>query len=115
MAPLNQESGSDFQAKLEAPALQPPPGITSNFVDPPNRSDYAYAALIVCVSVVSGFAILRAYARIFYMKKVHLADCKRFGPFGARWHLANSSRPGSGSTGTIASLGKRHFFEVPVR
>ncbi|KAI0386881.1 hypothetical protein F5Y04DRAFT_288684 [Hypomontagnella monticulosa] len=74
MAPLNQEIGQDFAAALEAPALKPPDNVIPNFENPPNQNIYGYVALILCTALTSIFVLLRAYARVFYLKKVHLAD-----------------------------------------
>lgn len=75
MAPINQSPGQDFGNTLDGPALQPPSGIIPNFDNPPNRNIYAHVALALGVSLASLFALLRAYARLFYLKKVHIADC----------------------------------------
>ncbi|XXG97442.1 hypothetical protein Hte_003743 [Hypoxylon texense] len=74
MAPLNQEAGEDFNDMLGSPALDPPNGVSPNFEDRPNRNNVAYAALVVCVTLSSMFALLRVYARVIYLKKVHIAD-----------------------------------------
>lgn len=76
MAPLNQVTGQDFADALEAPALKPPTGVTANFEHPPNQNVYGYVALILCTSLASIFVLLRVYARVFYLKKVHIADCQ---------------------------------------
>ncbi|OTA60262.1 hypothetical protein K449DRAFT_435351 [Hypoxylon sp. EC38] len=82
MAPLNQTPGKDFGNTLEGPALEPPSGITANFENPPNHNVYAYVAFILCLSFVSVFALLRFYARVFYLRKVHIADWIGLAAFG---------------------------------
>ncbi|KAI1384221.1 uncharacterized protein F4822DRAFT_434160 [Hypoxylon trugodes] len=82
MAPLNQVTGQDFGDALQGPALQPPSGITPNFDNPPNRNVYAYAALIFGISLSSIFGLLRVYARLFYIKRVHIADLLGVAAFG---------------------------------
>ncbi|KAI1298540.1 hypothetical protein F5Y03DRAFT_386628 [Xylaria venustula] len=74
MALLNQVVGQDFGDALEAPALQPPGNVVPNFAHPPNENVYAYLALIIGVSLASIVALLRVYARLVYLKVVHLAD-----------------------------------------
>ncbi|KAI1098669.1 hypothetical protein F4804DRAFT_115729 [Jackrogersella minutella] len=82
MAPLNQTPGQDFGDSLEGPALEPPNGTTANFDNPPNHDVYGYVALILCLSLASIFALLRFYARVFYLKKVHIADFIGLAAFG---------------------------------
>ncbi|KAI1207268.1 uncharacterized protein F4807DRAFT_435074 [Annulohypoxylon truncatum] len=82
MAPLNQTPGQDFAAVLSAPALQPPDGVTANFDNPPNHNVYAYVASIISMSFVAVFVFLRVYARVFYLKKVHIADFIGLAAFG---------------------------------
>ncbi|KAJ8131781.1 hypothetical protein O1611_g1846 [Lasiodiplodia mahajangana] len=82
MAPLNQVVGQDFGDALEAPALKPPSGVVPNFANPPNQNVYAYLALILGVSLASIVALLRVYARLFYLKVVHLADYIGLAAFG---------------------------------
>jgi hypothetical protein len=75
MAPLDESPGQDFGNTLEGPALQPPAGVIPDFDHPPNHNAYAYATLIVGVSVSSILALTRFYSRVFYVKKIHIAYC----------------------------------------
>jgi hypothetical protein len=61
---------------LNKPALKPPPGIESNFDNPPNGNVQAHIGIAICIFVVFAGASLRAYSKIFCMKQVHLEDCE---------------------------------------
>ncbi|KAI3317471.1 hypothetical protein HD806DRAFT_514695 [Xylariaceae sp. AK1471] len=56
------------------PALKPPPGIISNFDDPPNGNLKAHFGIAISVFLVLTGASLRAYSRLFCMKQVKLED-----------------------------------------
>jgi hypothetical protein len=58
------------------PALKPPPGIVSNFDDPPNGNIQAHFGIAISVFLVFTGASLRAYSRLFCMKQVKLEDCE---------------------------------------
>ncbi|KAI8954890.1 hypothetical protein F4801DRAFT_530345 [Xylaria longipes] len=58
----------------DQPALTPPPGQESNFIDPPNDNARAhFASAFSIILVLSGVSI-RAYSKIFCMKKVSFQD-----------------------------------------
>lgn len=46
------------------PVIPPPPGSTSDFVDPPSRANLLVIGCLVCIVLVSFFVWGRAYARI---------------------------------------------------
>ncbi|KAI1324612.1 hypothetical protein F5Y16DRAFT_380327 [Xylariaceae sp. FL0255] len=83
MAPLNQQVGQDFQDALNAPALQPPSGVTADFTNPPNENVYAYLALTISIVLVSIVVILRVYARLIRFKVIHTADYIGLMAFGS--------------------------------
>ncbi|KAI1126629.1 hypothetical protein F5Y10DRAFT_244481 [Nemania abortiva] len=56
------------------PALEPPPGIESNFNNPPNHNIEAHFAVAISIFIVFTGAALRAYSKIFCMKQVNLED-----------------------------------------
>ncbi|KAI1428898.1 hypothetical protein F5Y12DRAFT_639887 [Xylaria sp. FL1777] len=58
----------------DKPALAPPPGIQSNFDDPPNGNIEAHFGVAICIFIVFVSGSLRAYSKIVCMKKVKLED-----------------------------------------
>ncbi|KAI1141346.1 hypothetical protein F5Y05DRAFT_423182 [Hypoxylon sp. FL0543] len=62
-------------AILEGPALAPPEGVAINFDNPPNQDLLARAIALVCLILVSITLLLRAYAKLFCLKRVHIEDC----------------------------------------
>ncbi|KAI0907331.1 hypothetical protein F4823DRAFT_23180 [Ustulina deusta] len=59
---------------FDIPALAPPPGIQSNFDDPPNGNVEAHVGIAICLFIVFIGGSLRAYSRIVCMKQVKLED-----------------------------------------
>ncbi|KAI0389135.1 hypothetical protein F5Y17DRAFT_450189 [Xylariaceae sp. FL0594] len=70
------------QAILNGPALEPPPGLTSNFSNPPNNNGLALAVTILCLSVSTILLVIRAYTRIFVIRVVRLEDAISLFAFG---------------------------------
>lgn len=61
------------EAILSGPAMAPPPGVTPNFEDPPNRNALAHAVMATCI-VVSTFCLLvRVYLAIL-SKRVKVSE-----------------------------------------
>ncbi|KAI0110726.1 hypothetical protein GGR51DRAFT_569384 [Nemania sp. FL0031] len=56
------------------PALEPPPGVKSNFDNPPNHNVEAHFAIAISVFLVFTSGSLRAYSKICCMKQVNLED-----------------------------------------
>lgn len=57
------------------PALQPPPGIQSNFENPENQ---VYLTVIPCAAIVGVmiiFVFIRIYTKVYTMKSVGWDDC----------------------------------------
>ena len=65
----------DYYNASHTPAAKPPPGLTSNFVNPPNQKDIVlvYTTLFTVIATL-GIAA-RMYTRIWVIKKVQLEDC----------------------------------------
>ena len=62
----------------QIPSLPPPPGVKSNFVDPPNNAPILYAISYVFFGITTLGVIARLYTVAVVMKKIHLEDCKFF-------------------------------------
>lgn len=69
-------SPEELDALLNAPALEPPPGVTPMFDNPPNRNDYAWGITTVCMLVATLCLCLRWYVRIWLDRKVRIEDGK---------------------------------------
>ncbi|KAK6700743.1 hypothetical protein SNK04_010680 [Fusarium graminearum] len=54
---------------LDGPALAPPKGEVSNLDDPPNQNCLAYTVLILCAVITTICFLLRAYGRVYLLKK----------------------------------------------
>lgn len=61
------------------PAEPPPPGVKSNFVDPPSQAYIPRIFTYVTLPPMLLFIALRIYVRIFITHKFGLDDCKLFG------------------------------------
>ena len=59
---------------LESPALDPPAGITPNFVDPENLANNPLAITLLTVSTLVVWA--RLYTKIVIVKRLVVEDCK---------------------------------------
>ena len=56
--------------------LQPPPGITPNFVNPRSIEGTIAALVVVCVVTTTISTLLRMYTRVFIAKNHGMDDCK---------------------------------------
>lgn len=55
-------------------ALAPPPGQTSNFIDPPNDNARAYFAFVFSMVLVLSSVSIRVYTKVFCLKKISYQD-----------------------------------------
>ncbi|CAI7633259.1 unnamed protein product [Penicillium glandicola] len=71
---------------LDGPALAPPAGVTSNFDNPPNNNPLSIGVLSACAAVSTICIFIRAYARVWLLKKVQIEEgcCRMFAPRGRR-------------------------------
>ena len=58
------------------PALHPPPGVTSNFVDPPMRAPATFPIAYMLFGLNTAGVVARIYTKAFVMRKMHLDDCE---------------------------------------
>ncbi|KAI1394175.1 uncharacterized protein F4822DRAFT_39584 [Hypoxylon trugodes] len=73
---------AEQQIILNGPALQPPDGVLPNFDNPPNRNALGIGITTLCLSIWTIAFLLRAYAKIFCMRKVEIEDYIAFAGFG---------------------------------
>lgn len=75
MATLDSLNNGQQATLLNSPAMNPPDGIEPNFENPFNRNRPSLALMIVGMTLTSFCIAIRAYTRIFCLKKVRLEDC----------------------------------------
>lgn len=59
---------------LEGPAMVPPDGVEPNFENPENQNALAWGVLTTCVVVATVSLLLRAYGRVYLMRKVQAEE-----------------------------------------
>ncbi|KAI0905940.1 hypothetical protein F4823DRAFT_566287 [Ustulina deusta] len=59
---------------LNAPALDPPPGVTANFVNPPNHNHAVVGIYTVSILITAIFVFIRIYAKFVFLKAPRLED-----------------------------------------
>lgn len=62
----------------DKPAMKPPRGQTSNFVDPPSQSYVIIVSSVFFLVITTPFLILRIYTRKFINRRLWWDDCKLF-------------------------------------
>ncbi|KAK6949036.1 hypothetical protein Daesc_009108 [Daldinia eschscholtzii] len=67
-------SPADQQAVLNGPALAPPDGMLSNFVNPPNQTTMAFSATTLCLVASSLAVIIRLYSRFLCTRTPAIED-----------------------------------------
>ena len=60
----------------ETPALQPPPGVSPNFVDPPSLQSMTNATIAVCFTLATLFVAVRLLTKFFVDRTFQREDCK---------------------------------------
>lgn len=65
-----------LQAKLNGPAMAPPPGVTPNFIDPPNLRHIVVLVLTLCMSFSTVAILMRMYTKLFILRKTAFEDCR---------------------------------------
>lgn len=59
----------------ESPALQPPLGVTPNFIDPEDMHNMIIATLAVTLGAATLFTVIRMYTKAFILKSIAPEDC----------------------------------------
>ncbi len=62
------------EAFLDLPALAPPPGVTPNFIDPPNLRQPWLAVVQITLATLAVF--MRLFTKKFVVKRVLIDDCE---------------------------------------
>ena len=63
------------------PAGAPPPGIQTNFLNPPSRAYEAHIGMGICIGISSVFLGLRIYVKSTISRNWHIEDCKSVEPY----------------------------------
>lgn len=63
-----------LDAVLEMPAMAPPTGEVSNFINPPNQNGMAVGIMVLCVVVTTLCLLIRAYARLILLKRIQAQE-----------------------------------------
>lgn len=63
-----------LDAVLAMPAMAPPDGEVSNFINPPNQNGMAIAVMAICTVVVVLCLVIRAYARLVLLKRIQVQE-----------------------------------------
>lgn len=71
---------AEQEAILDGPALRPPPGVVSHLDDPPNNNGLAIGVTTACLALGTCFALVRAYSRLFCVKRLFVEDCMVMNP-----------------------------------
>lgn len=61
---------------LDGPALQPPPGIHPNFVNPEDLHIAIVVTLVLCVSISTLVFWMRVYTKLYIIHRTGWEDCK---------------------------------------
>ena len=59
----------------QSPALQPPPGVIPNSIDPENMQSTIIATLAVTLVAATFFTAVRMYTKAFILKSIALEEC----------------------------------------
>lgn len=65
---------------LSGPALAPPAGQTSQFINPPNDNSLGLGAFLLMLVIASIFFVVRLYGKIYIIKKIEVEDGELFEP-----------------------------------
>jgi hypothetical protein len=63
-----------YEAVKDTPASKPPPGIKSNFVNPPNHAKLGWGTIGACLAVTTFVVLSRMYVKMFMVKKMNWDD-----------------------------------------
>jgi hypothetical protein len=63
-----------YDAVKDQPSSTPPPGIKSNFTDPPNHYKVMLGWITTCISITTLLVVSRMYVKIFIVRKMHIED-----------------------------------------
>jgi hypothetical protein len=72
---MNATFDQQYQALLDGPAMNPPPGVMPNFVDPPNLRREVILGLTIYMTTATLVVLMRLYTKLFLFRKIIFEDC----------------------------------------
>ncbi|TRX89573.1 hypothetical protein FHL15_009482 [Xylaria flabelliformis] len=78
------------QAILNGPALAPPAGVVPNLDNPPNSNVLCLIIMTIFLVIATLVFTLAVYAKLFYIKKLHVEDCKTISVLNGKENLGYS-------------------------
>ncbi|OQE34878.1 hypothetical protein PENCOP_c015G07554 [Penicillium coprophilum] len=82
---LTRQRESSFAMDLNGPALAPPEGVIPNLDNPPNNNGLAIGVLSACTAIATVCLFIRAYARIWLLRKVQIEEGLTLCAYGCFW------------------------------
>ncbi|KAE8152515.1 hypothetical protein BDV25DRAFT_137834 [Aspergillus avenaceus] len=76
---------------LDSPALAPPVGVVPDFNHPPNRNGLAVGIFAACATVGTICVCLRAYARVYLLRKIQVEEILVTIAYGFYWGALHSA------------------------
>lgn len=67
------------------PLAKPPPGVTSNFVNPPSLATPVIVVNVILLCLMVPVVVLRVYTRARIVRHVDWDDCKPASSLPSRW------------------------------
>jgi hypothetical protein len=71
-------------------SLPAPSGVIPNFDDPANGNTKAYIVVILNLVVMLLLAAIRAFSRIFIVRKLRIEDCRFYSRYQTPWLMRNT-------------------------
>lgn len=68
-------SAEKLQAILNSSAMEPPSGVISNFIDPPNLQHRVILTLTLCITLSTLAVMLRICTKFFIVRQITIDDC----------------------------------------
>ena len=95
------------------PGLQPPPGVTPNFVNPYNQSKYTPTMVATLLPVATAVVWIRMYTKIRLIKSHGWEDCKSLAFQAEEFDVLMSPRHFVHCLGVLASFTHLSSEQVP--
>lgn len=81
-------SPEQLAALLAAPALEPPPGVTADFDNPPNQNGLAWFVTTFCMVISTLCLFVRLYAKVWVRRETRIEEILMVLAYGAYWGTA---------------------------
>ncbi|KAJ9143510.1 Integral membrane protein PTH11 [Pleurostoma richardsiae] len=81
-------SSDQLAALLDAPALEPPSGVTAEFDNPPNENVLAWFVTTFCMVISTLCLFVRLYAKLWVLRKIRAEEVLMVLAYGAYWGTA---------------------------